>query len=314
MIILKVPNELNNQRFDAIVAALCPDYSRSQLQKWIRSGGVTVNGKQLKPKIKLREGDEITVTPQQIEQTTDEPEDIPLDIVYEDEHILVVNKQAGLVVHPAVGNRTGTLVNGLLFHDSSLQQVPRAGIVHRLDKDTSGLMVVAKTLQAHKSLVNQLQERTVKREYLTVVQGEEIAGGTIEGNIGRHPVDRKRMAVVEGGKHAITHYRIEQRFTGYTLLRVSLETGRTHQIRVHMSWKHKPIVGDHVYGGRPKVAGKISAELRDYLLHFPRQSLHATQLGLDHPETGEWVQWQRPIPDDMQELVDKLAEASESKE
>jgi len=314
MITLKVPNELNNQRFDAVVAELCPEYSRSQLQKWIRSGDVTVNGKKLKPKIKVYEDDEIIVNPQMIEHTKDEPEDIPLDIVYEDEHILVVNKPAGLVVHPAVGNRTGTLVNGLLFHDISLQHVPRAGIVHRLDKDTSGLMVVAKTLQAHKSLVNQLQERTVKREYLTVVHGEEIAGATIEGNIGRHPVDRKRMAVVEGGKHAITHYRIEQRFTGYTLLRVRLETGRTHQIRVHMSWKHKPIVGDHVYGGRPRVAAKVTPELREYLLHFPRQSLHATQLGLDHPETGEWVQWQRPIPDDMQELVDKLTAASEVEE
>ena len=310
MITLKVPNELNNLRFDVIIAELCPEYSRSQLQKWIRSGDVTVNGKQLKPKIKLFENDEIIVNPQITEQTTDLPEDIPLDIVFEDAHILVVNKQAGLVVHPAVGNRTGTLVNGLLFHDQTLQQVPRAGIVHRLDKDTSGLMVVAKTLTAHNALVLQLQERTVKREYLTIVQGEEISGATIEGNIGRHPVDRKRMAVVDGGKHAVTHYRIEQRFMGYTLLRVQLETGRTHQIRVHMSWQHKPIIGDHVYGGRPRTPANIPLELRESILQFPRQALHATQLGLSHPATGEWVQWQRPLPDDMQQLVDQLEAAS----
>jgi 23S rRNA pseudouridine1911/1915/1917 synthase len=311
MIKLTVPYELKNQRFDTVVAELCPEYSRSQLQKWIRSGDVTVNGKQLKPKVHLKEDDEIIVIPQITEETTDEPEDIPLDIVFEDDHILVVNKQAGLVVHPAVGNRTGTLVNGLLFHCIELQQIPRAGIVHRLDKDTSGLMVVAKTLQAHKSLVSQLQERTVKRRYLALVQGEVISGATIEGNIGRHPVDRKRMAVVDGGKHAITHYRIEQRFSGYTLLRVQLETGRTHQIRVHMSWQHKPIVGDHVYGGRPRIPARIDADLREALLHFPRQALHATQLGMDHPDTGEWMEWQRDMPDDMQLMVDQLEAASE---
>ena len=314
MIKLTVPYELKDQRFDTVVAELCPEYSRSQLQKWIRSGDITVNGKQLKPKIRVREDDKIVVIPQVTEETTDEPEDIPLDIVFEDEHLLVVNKQAGLVVHPAVGNRTGTLVNGLLFHRIELQQIPRAGIVHRLDKDTSGLMVVAKTLQAHKSLVTQLQERTVKRQYLALVQGEVISGATIEGNIGRHPVDRKRMAVVDGGKMAMTHYRIEQRFSGYTLLRVQLETGRTHQIRVHMSWQHKPIVGDHVYGGRPRIPAKIDATLREALLHFPRQALHATQLGLDHPETGEWQEWQRPMPSDMQLMVDQLATASESSE
>lgn len=309
MITLKVPYELKNQRFDAVVAALCPEYSRSQLQKWIKSGDVTVNGKPLKPKKHVFADDEIIVIPQVIEQIDDQPEDIPLDIVFEDDHILVVNKQAGLVVHPAVGNRAGTLVNGLLFHNIDLRQVPRAGIVHRLDKDTSGLMVVAKTLQAHKSLVNQLQERTVKRKYLALVQGEVISGGTIEGNIGRHPVDRKRMAVVDGGKHAVTHYRIEERFSGYTLLRVQLETGRTHQIRVHMTWQHKPIVGDHVYGGRPRIPAKIGVDLREVILHFPRQALHATQLGLDHPETGEFIEWERPLPEDLELLVQQLSDA-----
>ncbi len=306
MFTFKVPYELKNQRLDAVVATLCPEYSRSQLQKWIKSGDVTVNGKSLKPKKHVFEDDTIIVIPQILEQTVDQPEDIPLDIVFEDDHILVVNKQAGLVVHPAVGNRTGTLVNGLLFHNQDLQQVPRAGIVHRLDKDTSGLMVVAKTLQAHKSLVTQLQERTVKRQYLALVQGEVISGATIEGNIGRHPVDRKRMAVVECGKQAVTHYRIEERFSGYTLLRVQLETGRTHQIRVHMTWQHMPIVGDPVYGGRPRIPAKIGAELREAILHFPRQTLHATQLGLDHPETGEFIEWERPLPEDIQQLIEQL--------
>ncbi len=307
---LVVPYELRHQRCDAIVARLCPQYSRSQLQKWIRSGDVLVNGQRIKPKIHLKTHDKITVHPVASEQTHDLPEDMPLDIVFEDSSILVVNKPAGLVVHPAVGHRTGTLVNGLLFHETAQQALPRAGIVHRLDKDTSGLMVVAKTLQAHRSLVAQLQERTVKREYLAMVQGELIAGGTIEGNIGRHPVDRKRMAVVDSGKYAVTHYRIEQRFTGYTLLRVQLETGRTHQIRVHMSWQHKPIVGDPVYGGRPRLSAGLPENLRDRLLHFPRQALHATQLALEHPETGEWLQWQRAMPEDMQALVAALAEYS----
>ena len=308
---LSVPPEMHRQRCDTIIARLCPAYSRSQLQKWIRSGDVTVNGKTVKPKVQLFENDRIVIQPVETEQTTDEPENIPLDIVFEDAHILVVNKPVGLVVHPAVGHRTGTLVNGLLYHEPAQQHLPRAGIVHRLDKDTSGLMVVAKTLQAHRSLVEQLQQRSVKREYLALVQGEVISGGTIEGNIGRHPVDRKRMAVVDGGKPAVTHYRIEQRFTGYTLLRVQLETGRTHQIRVHMSWQHKPIVGDHVYGGRPRLSAGLPEALRDKLLHFPRQALHATQLALEHPETGEWLQWQRAMPEDMQELVSALENSHE---
>ena len=309
MIHLTVPQELANKRLDQIVAALCPQYSRSQLQKWIRSGHVTLNGKPAKIKQKLVTDDELVVDPQLSEQTHDEPENIPLDIVYEDEAILVINKPVGLVVHPGAGNRTGTLLNGLLHHIPEQKKLPRAGIVHRLDKDTSGLMVVAKTLEAHLTLVKQLQARTVKREYLALVQGNVISGGTIEGNIGRHPVDRKRMAVVTGGKHAVTHYRIEKRLIGFTLLRVQLETGRTHQIRVHMSSKNMPIIGDRVYSGRQRIPAAIASALRETLQQFPRQTLHATKLGLMHPVSGEEMSWEAGLPQDMHDLIAQLEES-----
>ena len=299
--------ELSGQRLDQVLATLCPDFSRSQLQKWIKSAGVLVNGKIVKPKERLLGGETIEIDAEYEVQTEFEPEDIPLDIIYEDDSILVINKPADLVVHPAAGNWTGTLVNALLFHDASLKQIPRAGIVHRLDKDTSGLMVVAKTLEAHFSLVNQLQERSVSREYLALVQRTIIAGGTIEGNIGRHHADRKRMAVLEdGGREAITHYRIEERFANHTLLRVALETGRTHQIRVHLSSRQMPIVGDPVYSGRFKVPAGISNELRHTLNTFPRQALHATLLALVHPETGEEMEWEAEVPNDIAALLDRL--------
>jgi 23S rRNA pseudouridine1911/1915/1917 synthase len=307
MIYLTVPLELAHKRMDQIVAELCPQYSRSQLQRWIRSGDITLNGKTAKSKQKLDEDDKIIINPQLSEQIHDEPEDIPFDIVYEDDSIMVVHKPVGLVVHPGAGNRTGTLLNGLLHHSAAQNLVPRAGIVHRLDKDTSGLMVVAKTLEAHANLDGQLQARTVKREYLALVQGHVISGATIEGNIGRHPVDRKRMAVVSGGKQAITHYRIETRLTGFTLLRVQLETGRTHQIRVHFSWKLMPIVGDLVYSGRSRIPAELSMEQRELVQQFPRQALHATKLGLLHPTSGEAMQWEVALPEDMQYLLSQLA-------
>ncbi len=310
MIYLTVPLELAHKRMDQIVAELCPQYSRSQLQRWIRSGDITLNGKTAKSKQKLEEDDKIVINPQLSEQTHDEPEDIPLDIVYEDDSIMVIHKPAGLVVHPGAGNRTGTLLNGLLHYLTAQKLVPRAGIVHRLDKDTSGLMVVAKTLEAHANLVGQLQARTVKREYLALVQGNVISGATVEGNIGRHPVDRKRMAVVSGGKQAITHYRIETRLTGFTLLRVQLETGRTHQIRVHLSWKLMPIVGDLVYSGRPRIPAELSMEQRELVQQFPRQALHATKLGLLHPASGEAMQWEVALPEDLQYLLSQLAKES----
>lgn len=304
-----VPPEMAQQRLDQVVASLCPQYSRSQLQKWIKAGQIKVDSKTMKPKERLIGGEQIHIQVSEEVQTHYEAEAMALDIVYEDDAILVLNKPVGLVVHPAAGNWSGTLVNGLLHYQPQQEMLPRAGIVHRLDKDTSGLMVVAKTPEAHQALVAQLQARDVSREYLALVHRSIIAGATIEGNIGRHHVDRKKMAVTDGGKPAITHYRVEQRFAHHTLLRVALETGRTHQIRVHLSWKQMPIVGDATYGGRPRVPAGISEELRDALLKFPRQALHATRLGLTHPVTEEFMSWEEGVPHDMQQLLDLLAGA-----
>jgi 23S rRNA pseudouridine1911/1915/1917 synthase len=303
-----VPDGTLGERLDVVVAQLCPQFSRSQLQKWIKSGDILVNDKKAKTRDKLHGGEEIRVMPVLSEQTHDLPEAIDLNIVFEDEAMLVINKPAGLVVHPGAGNLTGTLVNGLLAHNESQKNLPRAGIVHRLDKDTTGLMMVAKTLESYTALVNQLQAREVKREYLALVSGNVISGSTIEGNIGRHPRDRKRMTVLTmgGGKTAITHYIVEQRLYHHTLLRVNLETGRTHQIRVHLAWKHMPIVGDRVYGGRPRVPVNLDEEIRNSLQRMNRQALHATRLTLNHPVTGEVVSWEAPMPVKMQKLVDSL--------
>ncbi|MCB1622227.1 MAG: 23S rRNA pseudouridine(1911/1915/1917) synthase RluD [Thiothrix sp.] len=302
-IVSMVPQEMAQQRLDQVVASLYPQYSRSQLQKWIRAGKVLVDDKVLKPKERLIGGERLAVFPQAEVRTDSVPEPMLLDIVHEDDDLLVINKPAGLVVHPAAGNWSGTLVNALLHHDPQLETLPRAGIVHRLDKDTTGLLVVARTLEAHQELVRQLARRTVSREYLALVIRPVVAGGTIEAPVGRHHVDRKRMAVTEAGKPAITHYRIEERFRHHTLLRVALETGRTHQIRVHMSHRQMPIVGDPVYGGRSRVPAGISEALRETLRAFPRQALHATALGLVHPATGEEVWWERELPQDMENLL-----------
>ena len=304
-----VPDECLGERLDRVVAELCPQFSRSQLQKWIKSGDITLNNATANVRDKVSGGDEIIVKPVLKAKITDLPEAISLDIIYEDDHMLVINKPAGLVVHPGAGNQNGTLVNGLLAHNVEQKNLPRAGIVHRLDKDTTGLMMVAKTLESHNALVNQLQERQVKREYLALVSKEVIAGDTIEANIGRHPRDRKKMAVhtTGGGKTAITHYRVEERLLNHTLLRVNLETGRTHQIRVHLSWKHMPIVGDRVYGGRTKVPANIDEQLREKLQRFNRQALHATRLTITHPHTDETLSWEVGVPDDMQALIDQLS-------
>jgi len=303
----KVPADMGGKRFDAVAAELFSDFSRSRLSLWIKSGELLLDGRPAKGKEKLFGGETLTIAAELEEQGNWEAEAIALDIVFEDEHILIINKPMGLVVHPGAGNSNGTLLNGLLHHCPELVHVPRAGIVHRLDKDTTGLMVVAKTLQAHADLVEQLQERTVSREYEAVVQGEMTGGGRVEANLGRHPRQRKKMAVLDfGGKEAITHYRLLQRFPGFTHIRLKLETGRTHQIRVHMAHIGYPLVGDATYAGRFKIPKNTAPELLDRLRNFGRQALHAAQLGLDHPASGEYMEWQVPRPDDMDELLGLL--------
>ena len=300
-----IPDKLFGQRLDKVVVELFSDYSRSCLQKWLKEGHVTVDGVVLQGKKKMYGGEILLANfPEEEELGDVESEDISLDIIYEDEHIFVINKPVGMVVHPAVGNRIGTLQNGLLFIDSDLVRVPRAGIVHRLDKDTSGLLVVARTLKAHKLLVNQLQARTVSRLYDAVCFGQLIFGDTIKTLIGRHTVDRKKMAVRQiGGKEAITHFKIKSRFRHHTRVQCKLETGRTHQIRVHMAYIGAPLVGDPTYGGRVRVPSNITEELAECLKGFKRQALHAAELGLIHPGTGKLMSWRAPMPSDMEYLL-----------
>jgi len=308
-----VPYELCGVRLDQALARMFPDYSRSRIQQWIKEGHVRVDGHACKARDKVVGGESIVLEVVQEAVEEARPEAIPLDIVFEDDHILVVNKPAGLVVHPAAGNPHGTLMNALLHHDPLLDRLPRAGIVHRLDKDTTGLMVVARTLEARTSLVEQLQARSVKREYDAVVQGHIIAGGTVDAPIGRHPVDRKRMSVREGGKPAVTHYRVEERFDAHTHIRASLETGRTHQIRVHMAHIHHPLVGDPVYGGRFRKPRGASDRLVRTLREFPRQALHGRRLSLVHPRTGQEMEWQAPLPEDLESLLGILREEAGSR-
>lgn len=301
-----IPPEQAGLRLDRALAALFPDYSRTRLTQWVREGQATVDGAVLRPRDPVRGGETVRIAAEAAEEVTDRPQAIPLSIVYEDEAMLVIDKPPGLVVHPAAGNREGTLLNALLHHAPELAGVPRAGIVHRLDKETSGLLVVARGIEAQKRLVDALREREIGREYLAVVQGVFTAGGTVEAAIGRHPVDRKRMAVTEGGRHAVTHYRIEARYRSHTLLRVVLETGRTHQIRVHMAHIRHPIVGDPVYGGRMRTPPGAEPELVEALHAFRRQALHAARLTLAHPVTGEEMRFEAPMPADMRALVAAL--------
>lgn len=303
----RVPADMGGMRFDQAASGLFPEFSRARLQAWIRDGQLTLDGRQAKPKDRLLGGEELRLEAELEPQGTWEPEAIELNIVHEDDDLLVINKPAGLVVHPAAGNHTGTLLNALLHHCPELEGVPRAGIVHRLDKDTTGLMVVAKTLSAHTDLVEQLQERIVSREYEAVAIGTMTGGGTVDAPIGRHPRQRKLMAVLEkGGKRAVTHYRLVERFAAHTHIRVKLETGRTHQIRVHMAHIRHPLVGDATYAGRFKIPKGASDELIYELKSFPRQALHAARLGLEHPGTGEYQEWTAPLPDDFQSLLAAL--------
>ncbi|MDD2816623.1 MAG: 23S rRNA pseudouridine(1911/1915/1917) synthase RluD [Thiotrichaceae bacterium] len=305
----KIPLTLSGYRLDKALAELFPDYSRARLQQWIREGQVLVNAVPLRAKDKVLGGEDIQIVAESSEEVTWEAQDLPLNILYEDEDVLVINKPAGLVVHPGAGNAHNTLVNALLFHAPELSDVPRAGIIHRLDKDTSGILVVARNLTAHTSLINQQQAREFKREYQAVIMGVLVSGGTVNAPIDRHPNLRTQMAVVEEGRGrpAITHYRVMQRYRAHTLVRVKLETGRTHQIRVHMLYKRHPIVGDPVYGGRFRIPPASSAEFLETLRTFGRQALHAETLGFVHPRTGEMMEWNAPPPEDMQNLLAALA-------
>ena len=295
---LAIPMRLSGLRFDQALAEMLPQHSRSRLQAWIGTGAITLEGEISTPKQRVWGGEKVEI------QATEHPseaapqaEDIDLNISFEDEVILVINKPAGLVVHPGSGNWSGTLMNALLHHAPQLQALPRAGIVHRLDKETSGLLVVAKTLEAQTDLVRQLQARTVKRQYLAVVEGKVIqAEGRIEAPIGRHPTARVKMAVVSRGKPAITHFKVKERFPKHTLIECQLETGRTHQIRVHMQSIGFPLVGDPTYGAKNK------------LRLFKRQALHAWRLGLIHPQTHAAMAWEAPLPEDLSELLSLLRE------
>ncbi|MEH6824018.1 MAG: 23S rRNA pseudouridine(1911/1915/1917) synthase RluD [Motiliproteus sp.] len=302
-----VPDHLGGLRLDQAVAQLFPEHSRSRLQGWIKNGELLVDGKQLRAREKLMGGELVEV---QVELPQEErwlPEAIDLDIVYEDEHILILNKPTGLVVHPGAGHHNGTLLNALLHHCPGIGSVPRAGIVHRLDKETTGLMVVAKTLEAQTDLVAQLQERAMGREYEAVAIGVMTGGGCVDEPMARHSKQRQKMAVSPMGKEAITHYRVLKKFRGHTHIRLKLETGRTHQIRVHMAHISYPLVGDPQYGGRLRLPKGISLELRETLSGFRRQALHAKRLELYHPVTEELMSWEVPLPADMLALLEELA-------
>ena len=308
IIIGVIPDKYKGLRLDNALVKMYPNYSRARLQKWIKSGAITVDGNIPRAKDTMIGGEEVEIKVILQDEVLLEPEVIELNIVHEDDEIIVVNKPSGLVVHPGAGNSNGTLANALLHHFPKIRVVPRVGIVHRLDKDTTGLLVVAKDIKTHTNLVEQLQQRTVSRNYIALVHGEFISGGTINDPIGRHSVDRKKMTVKPAeGREAITHYRIRKKFTGFTLLDVRLETGRTHQIRVHMSHHKHPIVGDKVYGrkmnpGKNKVLNVVAS--------FPRQALHAFQLSFIHPNAKEQVSFEAPIPNDFLTLIDALENLS----
>ena len=304
---LTIPPEHAGQRLDQALAALLPDYSRSRLKGWIESGEIRVDGTTLRPRDKVFGGEAVVLRAVLPQESHAAPQQIPLVRVYEDKHLFVIDKPAGLVVHPGAGNPDSTLQNALLALDPALAALPRAGIVHRLDKDTSGLLVVARTLPAHTALVRMLGEREVHREYEAICRGVMTAGGTIDAPIDRHPTDRVRMAVRESGRESVTHYRVIKRYRANTHVRVQLETGRTHQIRVHLAHAGYPIVGDRVYGGRLTLPKGADETLRQALREFPRQALHAARLQFDHPVSGKPVECASPLPADMVGLLAALA-------
>lgn len=303
----RVSLELSGQRLDQVAVQLFPQFSRARLQGWIKSGQITLGGRAVKPNTKVAGGETIQLDVELQDEGDWQAEDMSLQIVYEDEDLLIIDKPADLVVHPAAGNEDGTLLNGLIHHLPQLQQIPRAGIVHRLDKDTTGLMVVAKTLEAQNRLVQQMQARTVSRQYVAVVVGAIPPQGKVDASVGRDPFNRVKMAVLKsGGKEAITHFKRLARLGAMSLVRLNLETGRTHQIRVHMAHLGFPLLGDPLYGRRLPRLIDLDDDVSELVAHFPRQALHAERLSLVHPRTGETCTWQSPWPDDFAELVEAL--------
>lgn len=301
-----IPENLAGLRLDQALAQLLPTYSRTQIKNWIDDGLVLVNDATVKGKVKVLGGESVSINATKKAMPAWEAEPIPLNIIYEDDAILIINKPAGLVVHPGAGNASSTLLNALLHHAPQLKDLPRAGILHRLDKDTTGLLAIAKTEYALKKLSSQLKKRLFLREYQTVVHGTFISGGKVDQPIDRHPRDRKRMSVQDTGKPSVTHYRLMEKYAAHTRLRIKLETGRTHQIRVHMNYIHHPVVGDPAYGGRIALTKSATPELAEALKRFKRQALHAYSLGFTHPVSGEWVQFECELPEDMQQLIQAL--------
>ena len=303
---LQLPPEFAGRRLDQALAALLPQYSRTRIQRWIAQGAVLVDGLAVRASNPVEGGESATVEARITEETGIAAEDLPLDIVHQDSAVIVVNKAPGVVVHPGAGNREHTLQNALLAHDPKLKRVPRSGLVHRIDKDTSGLLVVARTLEAHTALVAELGAHEIEREYLALCTGAMTGGGTVDQRIGRHRTNRLKMAVRSDGRDAVTHYRIEKRFRAHTLARVRLETGRTHQIRVHLAHVGYPIVGDPVYGGRKRLPAGAAPALIAALANFRRQALHAAQLTFTHPKRGTRVSYQAPLPADFVDLLHAL--------
>ena len=306
----QVPEDCAGARLDVVLAQLFPQYSRQRLQHWIRTGCIRVEGQEVRPRHAVRGGEQVEVWPQQVDLPQCEPQDLPLEVVYADDDLIVINKPTGQVMHQAPGHAAGTLQSALLFHFPATRALPRAGIVHRLDRDTSGLVMVAHSVPAHTELVRQLQERAVGRNYQALVHGELITGGTVEAALGRDSRHRQKMAVRSGGRQAITHYRIRQRLNGFTLLDVQLETGRTHQIRVHLMHLGYPVVGDPVYGGRACVPKGVHEQVRDMVRGFTHQALHAERLEVRHPTHGTSMQWQVEPPSDFKQLLQCLMEDS----
>jgi 23S rRNA pseudouridine1911/1915/1917 synthase len=302
----QIPEHLAQKRLDQVVATLWPQFSRSQLKQWILRGELLLDDQTAKPKSKVQALQQLSLKACLQQQGNWQAQAMDLPIVFEDDDLLVINKGAGLVVHPGAGNPDSTLLNGLLHHCPQLKNLPRAGIVHRIDKNTTGLLVIAKTLNSYHALIKNMQERSISRRYLALVQGDIIAGSTIDEPIGRHPRKRTQMAVHHNGKSAITHYRVKEKISCYTLLNIRLETGRTHQIRVHMAHIRHPIIGDPEYGKRPILPKQASSKLIEAIQQFSRQALHACELSLTHPRKQELLTLTAPLPEDMQTLLDTL--------